>query len=707
MLRLPERLDRRVLIVAASVWVGVLAASRPLIVVSVLASLAALRASPRRWLLLAVVVGVGAGSASGVLVSRRESALTHHGVEAGPVVFTGTAMSDAIVGAYGITVVVDPDGVSRGVLPDLAIATRGWSRSDITVGDRVSVSGMFTPESFRVGRRRVAGAVQVHSATRERAAGDPALVVANRLRAHIVKTVDPDRSDARALIVGFLIGDTSSVSLVAMETMRSAGLTHFVAVSGSNVALFLGLWWLILSPLALRSWPRAAVGIVGLVIFAAVTRWEPSVVRASVCAGVLLAARAAGLSLSGWTVLGSAVAGCLLLAGELASDVGFQLSVLATIGVMTGASMWDFRPKWVSTALGASAAAQLAVAPVLVSAFGSIPLLAPIANVLSAPLVAVATAIGGIGALSGWQPLLDGASVASSMVLAVARVAAPWPQVGFLAVTLGVVAMATGWRLARPVMAPALAALIAISVWPTGAVPVELPMAAFLDVGQGDAALFRSEDATVLVDGGPDPVRLHRELRRYGIDRIDLVVVSHVHRDHIEGLEAVLGTVPVGAVAFDFGSHATPASSWLETEARRLGIRVLHPDPGFTMTWPELSVRFVGPVRRYASPNDESTVAVVEVGDIRVLMTGDVETHAQADLEIDDVDVLKVPHQGGATSDLDWLERHAGRMAVISVGPNDYGHPDDEVMAVLERAGSTVRRTDIDGDIVLSGGRLP
>ncbi len=211
----------------------------------------------------------------------------------------------------------------------------------------------------------------------------------------------------------------------------------------------------------------------------------------------------------------------------------------------------------------------------------------------------------------------------------------------------------------------------------------------------------------MLVDAGPDPVVLHRKLARYGVSRIDLIVISHVHQDHIEGLQAVLGVIPVAAVAFDFGEHSTPASSWLESETERLGIRVIHPEPGSSISWKDVTVRFVGPVRRYASPNDQSVVILAEVGELKVLMSGDIETHAQADIEIQDIDVLKVPHQGAATSDLDWLEHHAGRLAVISVGPNDYGHPSTEVIDVLERVDSEVFRTDLDGDVVLSGGRLP
>lgn len=82
-------------------------------------------------------------------------------------------------------------------------------------------------------------------------------------------------------------------------------------------------------------------------------------------------------------------------------------------------------------------------------------------------------------------------------------------------------------------------------------------------------------------------------------------------------------------------------------------------------------------------------------------MSGDIETFAQADIGPIRADVLKVPHQGAATSDLDWLAASAPSIAVISVGPNTYGHPSPDVVAVLEREGSRVLRTDRDGTITL------
>ena len=147
---------------------------------------------------------------------------------------------------------------------------------------------------------------------------------------------------------------------------------------------------------------RSVLGLVGLVIFVVVTRWEPSVVRAAAMAGLILSGRALALPLDAWTALGVAVAGLLLFSGDLSVSVGFQLSVAATCGVLVGARLFaDRRPKWLWSALGATLSAQVAVVPLLLLHFQTVPLLAPLANLMAAPVVTIATIFGGVGVLSG------------------------------------------------------------------------------------------------------------------------------------------------------------------------------------------------------------------------------------------------------------------------------------------------------------------
>jgi len=572
----------------------------------------------------------------------------------------------------------------------------------VQAGERASVRGPIEAAPGRVGRHIVAGSMDDPMWNSEVWA--PAHVgIANSIRDRVIGHLDLTRP-GEALLAGFLVGETGSVAPADLQAMRSAGLTHFVAVSGSNVAVFLALWWLALAPLAQRPRWRSGVGIVGVWLFVLIARGEPSVVRAGAMASVGLVGQIFGWAFDRWVALFGGALGCLALSGRLTADVGFGLSVAATAGVMAATSKGTSA---VMRTARATLFAQAAVAPLLLFVFDSLPLLSPVANLLAAPAVGVATAVGGLGAVTGLIPLVRLGGFAASAVLWVARLAAPWPQIGPVGFVVGAAAAWVVWVYprARPVAALLSAIGVAVAVMP---VSTSTPSGTvvFLDVGQGDAALVFGTDFTVLIDGGPDPLVLADKLQRHGVRRVDLLVVSHVHADHIEGLRAVIGHVPVARVWTAFEGQSTPAAEWLTESVAAAGIPMETPAVGTSLEAGDTHLEVLGPLRRYASPNDQSLVVRVEAGGSSFLFSGDIETVAQGELGPLVADVLKVPHQGAATSEASWLRQAEATTAVVSVGPNDFGHPAAWVVETLVEAGSVVLRTDEQGDIVIRDGRL-
>jgi len=179
------------------------------------------------------------------------------------------------------------------------------------------------------------------------------------------------------------------------------------------------------------------------------------------------------------------------------------------------------------------------------------------------------------------------------------------------------------------------------------------------------------------------------------------MVLSHPHDDHAAGLLAVLEHLPVGALWHSGYPQGGPASVELLSEAERRGVPVLVPPVGRRVAIGDLDIIVAGPLRRYASPNDQSLVLVVQGYGTTMLFPGDVEKIAQSELGPIPTDVLKVPHQGADTSDVGWLLSTRPTQAIISVGQNTFGHPSLEVIAAFESAGTVVRRTDEEGDIVV------
>ncbi|MGF1617772.1 MAG: ComEC/Rec2 family competence protein [Acidimicrobiia bacterium] len=509
-------------------------------------------------------------------------------------------------------------------------------------------------------------------------------------------------NEARSLLAGFLVGETSGVSEVTVEAMRKAGLSHFVAVSGSNVALFLGFVAAVTLPLGIGPKRRALFGLFALPLFVVATGFEPSVVRASAMAGLVLAGRLLDVVFEVWQVI--ALASIAVLAHDpwLIRSVGFQLSVMATCGVVGGAR-WPGVPGKIRRALAVTLGAQLAVAPLLLWHFGSIPLLSPLSNLVAAPLVSLATLLGIVAVSGPTLALIPGEWVAS-LVIDISHMSAGWPQVGWVGFIAWAALIPIAPRIWRrlPDVATLLAAGALVVVILPGTTRLDAGEVAVLDVGQGDAILISGgEGRFALVDGGREQPLLIERLREFGVRHIDLVVMTHGDADHAGGLEALPGRIGIGEIWERSAPHQSPSGDRFLAEAIRLGIPVLQPAVGTRANLGSVEIQVLGPERRYVSPNDQSIVLLVTGPARTMLLSGDIEVVAQAELDGLEVDVLKVPHHGGGTSDPRWLASTGAELAVISVGSNDFGHPVPWVIELLEASGAVVQRTDVDGTVVV------
>lgn len=565
-------------------------------------------------------------------------------------------------------------------------------------GDRVHLSGRIDGDPGTASGRSYRATIEVARVDSVDSGSNLAGRIGGAIRKAVIDRLEPF-DGSRALLAGFLIGDVSRIARSDVDAMRKSGLAHFVAVSGSNVALFLAILFVVSGPLAMGTRRRAVIGLLGLPIYAAATRFEPSVMRASVMAAIALGGRLFGIVLESWQLLSLAVVVLVLWDPVLTTNVGFQLSVAATAGVLVGARV-PAANVIVRAAL-ITIGAQLAVAPLSMAHFGSVPLLSPVVNLVAAPLVSFSTIVGVIG-VGGLAPLITPAARAAGLVMQLARGSAGWPQLGPWQLAGVVGAGCLAWLLprARPLLAPISVILLVVGLTIPGG-HLEAGEVVVLDVGQGDSILLDGGHGSyALVDGGPDPDVIIDKLRHYGVTALDLMVLTHVHADHATGLAAVVDHLTVRQLWIDVDPHRTPASEYLLERAKAHRIPTSAPGVGTRLRLGDLELVVEGPVRRYASPNDQSIVIRVVGPGRTMLLTGDIETFAQADLADLHADVLKVPHQGGATSDPGWLENVGADLAVIPVGPNRYGHPAAWVVDLLERAGE-LRRTDVDGDVVV------
>jgi competence protein ComEC len=433
----------------------------------------------------------------------------------------------------------------------------------------------------RLAVRHVAARLDVASVDRWRA-GSGVTRAANGVRRLLLAGASSLRDDRRALLGGFLLGDDREVSAPVEADFRASGLTHLLAVSGQNLMFLLAIAGPALRRLELRGRLVASLAIIGF--FAVLTRAEPSVLRASAMAVLACWAAFTGRPITRIRVLALAVAALVVVDPMLPHRVGFQLSVGASLGLALLAAPIAERiagPRWLAESLAVTAAAQVGVAPILLTTFGGMPVVTPLANLLAVPVAGPLTAWGFAGGvLAGvlGTPFAAVLHVPTDVMVrwiaGVARVCARLPlgvvDARHLALAVAIAAPAIRFR--RVVLPCAIAAAVVVLLPPAHAISGQ-------EVARG-AHLWRRGAAVLVVDGQVDAGRLLDGLRRAGVRRIDLVVARRGNKDVAALLAELRARVAVRAIAAPVGNRirdATAVAAPIEVHVGRLVVRL---EPG-------------------------------------------------------------------------------------------------------------------------------
>ena len=262
---------------------------------------------------------------------------------------------------------------------------------------------------------------------------------------------------------------------------------------------------------------------------------------------------------------------------------------------------------------------------------------------------------------------------------------------------------------AAPTAAPTAPPTEAPTEAPTEPAPLEGLTVHFIDVGQADCALIECDNAYVLIDAGDsgDEEKILTYLETLGVQRLNLLVGTHPHADHIGSMPAVFDALQIDNVWFSAMPYTNGYVQDFVNAVKNEGVVLQQPKPGTEFHLGDATITVIGPVKTgYEDINDESLVLMVQYGDVRFLFTGDMEALAEEDL-LDSgadvkADVLKVGHHGSYSStSYRFLREVAPTYAVIPVGAaNDYGHPHREPLSRLKDAEVIIFRTDKMYDIV-------
>jgi competence protein ComEC len=567
--------------------------------------------------------------------------------------------------------------------------------------------------------------------------------ILTRVRARAARSIDRTFGDDAPLARALLIADQHQVPTEMRDRYAAAGLIHMLSISGLHVAVIAAAMELLFQVARMSRRVSLLGAFIATGIYVAVIGAPPPALRSAGMMGVAMASRLSQRPTSPWAAwaLGAFVP---LVQPRVAVDVGYQLSVLGMCALVAAGSLWrrhlakrlDGWKGKITRELVTSVVACAVTAPLVAWVFGRVSLIAPLSNLVAAPVITLAQPIlflallvSPLGELARFfaqavHPLLfafdwiawaaastPGAAITVTTTLVTALLAA-------LAAVALVVACASRYP-ARPAII-GLATLATMVVLPpfslSNSDEVEVH---FLDVGQGDAILIRTKAGHwVLLDAGPawrggDAGRttvLPYILRRGG--SLEAFVLSHPHTDHVGGAASVLTAMRPHAywdAAFAGGSEAYIASL---AAARKQGIEWHRVHPGDSILIDGVSVSFLAPDSAWTvglkDPNLASTIALVRYGMVRFLLVGDAE-RAEEDWLLAEhrtelrAQVLKVGHHGSSTSSSDaFLDAVHPDVAVISVGAsNIYGHPSNDVLHALSRIGAEVLRTDEAGTVIV------
>jgi competence protein ComEC len=619
--------------------------------------------------------------------------------------------------------------------PLLVFAPPSWQT--VALGSTVRASGHLAVASGD----DVAAVLSTEEPPDIRAGPGPWWRASAQVRAALRASVSELPPDRRALVPALVDGDDAGLDPDLTDDFRTTGLTHLLAVSGTNLTLVVGFAVMVARWLGVRGRWLYVVGAAGIAGFVLVARAEPSVLRAAAMGAVALLGMASGGADRGTRALGVATVALLLLDPALATAVGFGLSVLATAGILLLAPAWrDALARWlpraVAEAVAVPAAAQLACTPLVAAISGQVSLVAVAANLLAAPAVGPATVLGLAGGIVtlAWAPagrvLGWAAGWCVAWVIWVAERGAGLPSAAVawgtgplalivLSATCVALAVAAPHLLGRRSTGVACCGLLVVAALvrvPTPGWPPDGWLMVACDVGQGDGLVLNTgvgHDA-VVVDAGPDPRPMKACLDGLDIRTVALVVLTHFHADHVDGLPGVLAGRRVGRVWVTrlqdppegvslvrraLAAAGVPVSVAPYAQTCRVGDITLEP------VWPLPSSPTVGPGDG-STANNASVVLVARIAGVRFLLSGDIEPEGQEQIAAAlpglRVDVLKVPHHGSRYQDLPFLRSLHARLALISVGAgNDYGQPAAETVAGLAATGARVLRTDQEGSIAV------
>lgn len=703
----------------------------PLVVISVAASLCMVLARScerlvlwKRWL-YAAAIGLLAGSIVSAwwAVGALSATKALDGRAASSLEFVAQGDPSINDGTYSYTCETCVDGRRLGEV-------RLSCDRELGVGSHVRAIGRISRfENDAYGRSRVLrGELRKAKVIRLVSVDDGSPGPLLRLRNGLLASISPATDPARALIAGVVCGRSAELrAQPAGDWFSVTGTAHLIAVSGSHLAIVGFVIESALQKTRLSRGLQRGLLVLALAAYAVFTGASPSAVRACCMVAATLVANGAGRRRHGLSALFVTMAIFVLLRPTVLFEMGFQLSCASVFAILCFCPYATYAlvelgvPSGVASILSVTLCSQLATLPVTIPTFGTLSLIAPLANAVIGPVISVLLASSVVLVPCSLVPLLSRVALVVPMIVARcalffeqlfaavpgASVSVPPDTVWIYVVPVALAALLVWWPRprARPMavglLCLMLAAVVPYVYWDRFAPP----SATVLDVGQADAILIRQGGTVALVDCGLDE-RVVSALVRNNVHHIDAVFVTHWDEDHWGGLPDVLDQFSVGTIAVAANALEDAPAEVLN----RPGVTYRQVARGDAIDIGTFRARVMWPFDTVdGEGNEDSLVLLLSYAQggqsLRMLLTGDAELDQEREFvqEVGDIDVLKLGHHGSKVSvDLDLLETLKPELSIASAAEgNRYGHPSDACIDAVKEAGGAFACTIEHGDITI------
>ena len=523
-------------------------------------------------------------------------------------------------------------------------------------------------------------------------------------------------SDTSSFFEGLFLGDKTNITPYVKNTLSRMGISHVLAVSGMHVMILITLLGKFLGLFKVGRFIYIAVILPMLVLFCFMTGLEPSVIRASAMAILLLSVSPFKREYDSPTALSAAAIIIIIPNPYVVFNASFQLSFAAALSISVISpkirGLFKFLPDFIADVLAVTISATFGTLPVIISTFGYLTPLSILGNLIIVPIVPILYVLGIISILTGFYPVIyitDGLfNIVMSYLNYFSRnsISVLYINVtAYLIFGVSVLAIFTLLYImnSRKVQLKVFCAIICISclICSFGYFnkDVKTPVVRFINSGQADCALLSYSGKNILIDTATENVCEHEVvpfLRRLGINKLDSVVLTHFHDDHAGGINYLAKTFPVDEIIIP----ATTDENDLKKEILSIeNINIRTAQKGDLINFSGAELKVVSALNLRCDDNNGSLCLKLSYDDMSFLFMGDAETFAEAQIEDGKADILKVGHHGAdSSSSFSFIEKVMPEKAIISVGENNsFGHPGITAISNLKSSGAKIHRTDLMG----------